>query len=249
MLAQSGMDVIFAGQPPLLLRKLSLNSSNKAERKKAVDQCKASVDQAYKLGADIMAVLSGPDPGEKKRDKETELLIDSLKQICGYAQEKGAEKMLSISLETFDRTVDKKCLIGPTMEAAQVAAAVRAEYSNFGLTIDLSHQPLLGEKVSEMIITAIDHLIHLHIGNCLIKDSAHPAYGDQHPRFGMPGSEVGVEQLRLFLEACIYSGFFKKNCPTSMPVVSFEVKPLPGEESELIIANAKRTLREAWAKM
>jgi len=249
MLAQSGMDVIFAGQPPLLLQKLNLNSSNEKERKKALDQCKNSVDQAYELGADILAILSGADPGEKGRGRATELLVDSLKQICGYAQEKGTDKMLSISLETFDRAIDKKALIGPTAEAAQVAAAVRKEYSNFGLTIDLSHQPLIGERGPEMVITAIDHLIHLHVGNCFVKDKSHPAYGDQHPRFGLPGGEIGIEQVRLFLEACVYSGFFKKNCPTSMPVISFEVKPLPGEESELVIANAKRTLLEAWAKL
>lgn len=249
MLAQSGMDVIFAGQPPLLLQKLNLNSAKKAERQKAIDQCKASIDQAYELGADILAVLSGPDPGKEKRAQATELLVDSLKELCAYAQEKGNEKMLSISLENFDRTIDKKCLIGPTTAAAQAAAAVRAEYSNFGLTIDLSHQPLLAEKASEMVITAIDHLIHVHIGNCLVKDPSHAAYGDQHPRFGLPGSEVGIEQLKVFLEALVYSGYFKKNCPTSMPVVSFEVKPLAGEESGLVIANAKRTLQEAWAKL
>lgn len=249
MLAQSGLDVIFAGQPPLLLQKLNLNSLAAAERQKAIDQCKQSVDQAYELGADIIALLSGPDPGEKERAQATELLVDSLKQICGYAQEKAAEKMLAVSLETFDREIDKKCLIGPTKEAVKVAAAVREQYSNFGLTIDLSHQPLLGERGPEMVMDAIDHLIHVHIGNCVMKDSAHPAYGDQHPRFGTPGSEVGVEQLRVFLEACIYSGYFKKNTPTSMPVVSFEVKPLPGEDSDLVIANAKRTLIDAWAKV
>jgi sugar phosphate isomerase/epimerase len=131
----------------------------------------------------------------------------------------------------------------------QVAEAVKAEYSNFGLTIDLSHQPLLGEKAAEMVVTALDHLISVHIGNCLLADPDSPAYGDQHPRFGLPGSVNGVEQVRLFLEACYYAGYFKKSCPTLMPVISFEVKPQPGEESALIIANAKRTLQEAWAKL
>ncbi len=249
MLAQAGMDVIFAGQPPLLLQKLNLNSPAEAARKKALALCKNSVDQAYELGADILAVVSGPDPGEKERGRATELLVDSLKQICRYAQEKATEKMLSISLENFDREIDKKRLIGPTPEAAQVAAAVKAECSNFGLTVDLSHQPLLREKPSEMVINSIDHLIHVHIGNCVVKDPKHPSYGDQHPRFGLPGGENGVEQLKVFLEACVYTGYFKKNCPTSMPVISFEVKPQAGEDSALIIANAKRTLQEAWAKL
>jgi len=246
MLQQSGMDVIFAGQPPLLMSKMDLNAADEGARKQAIGLCKASVDQAYELGADILAVMSGPDPGEAGREKAMELLVDSLKQLCAYAQENATERMISISLETFDATVDKKCLIGPTSEAIKVAAAVKEEYSNFGLTVDLSHQPLLGESSSDLVMGSIDHLIHVHIGNCVM-DKSHPAYGDQHPRFGIAGGENGAEQVKHFLETCIYAGYFKKNCPTSMPVVSFEVKPMKGEDSELVIANAKRTLLDAWA--
>ena len=32
-------------------------------------------------------------------------------------------------------------------------------------------------------------------------------------------------------------------------VVAFEVKPMSGESSEVVIANAKRTLMEAWARL
>lgn len=249
MLAQSGVEVLFAGQLPLLQQQLNLNAFDEQARRQAIAQCLQSVDQAYELGAAIMGVVSGPDPGEGERPRAMELLIDSLKQICRYAQEKAEAQMLAISLENFDRGVDKKALIGPTAEAVAVAEAVKGEYSNFGLTIDLSHQPLLQERVTDMVVTALDHLISVHIGNCLLSDPSHPAFGDRHPRFGLPGGVNGVEQVRLFLEACYYAGYFKKSCPTVMPVISFEIKPLPGEESALIIANAKRTLLEAWAKL
>ncbi|MGI5850199.1 MAG: sugar phosphate isomerase/epimerase, partial [Christensenellales bacterium] len=33
------------------------------------------------------------------------------------------------------------------------------------------------------------------------------------------------------------------------PILSFEVKPWGDEDSELVIANAKRTLNEAWAML
>jgi len=249
MAEQAGVDLVFAGQPPLLSQKLDLNSLDAAARKAAVKQCFDSVDQAYDLGARILAVLSGPDPGADKRPAATAALVDSLKQICRYAQEKTSDYQLAISLETFDRTIDKKCLIGPTTEAAAVAAAVKEECSNFGLTLDLSHQPLLDETMHEMVIEAIDHLIHVHIGNAYLGDKSSPAYGDQHPRFGFPGSPNGPQELRRWLEVLIYAGYFKKNVPTSKPVVSFEVKPLPGECSELVIASAKRTLNEAWAEL
>jgi sugar phosphate isomerase/epimerase len=249
MLDTAHVDVIFAGQPPLLGRKLSLNDPQDAKRKQAVDECKLSVDMAYELGARILAVLSGPDPGDAGRERAVESLVDSLGQVCAYAQEKGEDYQLAVSLESFDRAVDKRCLIGPTPLAAQVATAVKQHYSNFGLTIDLSHQPLLGETPHDMVIAAIDHLIHVHIGNCLTSDKEHPAYGDQHPRFGIPGGENDIPEVARFIEALIYAGYFKKNVPTSRPVVSFEVKPLPGEQPELVIANAKRVLREAWARL
>jgi len=246
---QAGVELIFAGQPPLLSQKLNLNSLAEAERKAAINQCRDSVDQAYELGARMLAVLSGPDPGAQQRPQATAALVDSLKQICAYAQERSGDYMLAVTLETFDRTVDKKCLVGPTAEAAAVAAAVKEQYSNFGLTVDLSHQPLLGESSADMVIEAIDHLIHVHIGNAYTGDPASPAYGDQHPRFGFPGGANGVPELRRFIEVLIYAGYFKKNTPTSKPVMSFEVKPLPGESSELVIASAKRTLNEAWAEL
>ena len=249
VLASAGMDVIFAGQPPLLQQRLSLCDLDDAGRKKAVDAGKQLIDQAYELGASILAVMSGPDPGEDDRERATQVLIDSLKQLCRDAQEKSGEKMLAISLENFDRDVDKRFLIGPTREAAQVAEAIRNEYSNFGLTIDLSHQPLLRESVSDIVLSAVDHLIHVHIGNCVIGDPGHPSYGDSHPRFGLPGGSVGVEELKRFLESLIYAGYFRRNTPTAMPVVSFEVKPAEGESSELVVANAKRALRQAWARL
>ncbi|UCH36393.1 MAG: sugar phosphate isomerase/epimerase [Armatimonadota bacterium] len=249
MLDTAHVEVIFAGQPPLLGQKLSLNDLDDAGRKKAIEECKVSVDMAYEMGARIMAVLSGPDPGDADRPRAMELLADSLQQVCAYAQEKGEDYQLAVSLENFDRTIDKRCLIGPTDHAAKVAEAVKEANSNFGLTIDLSHLPLLGETPHDMVIAAIDHLIHVHIGNCLMTEKEHPAYGDMHPRFGIPGGDNDVAEVTRFIEALIYGGYFKKNVPTSRPVVSFEVKPLPGEKPELVIANAKRVLREAWARL
>ncbi len=249
VLATAGMDVIFAAQPALLRQGLSLCDLDPAKRQQAVDAGKAMVDQAYELGASILALVSGPDPGESSRPQATEALVDSLKQLCANAQEKTGERMLTISLENFDRDVDKRCLIGPTQEAAQVAEAVKAEYSNFGLTIDLSHQALLRETVEEMVLDAVDHLVHVHVGNCVVADSASPAYGDRHPRFGIAGGSIGVEELKRFLEALIYGGYFKRNTPTTMPVVSFEICPGEHESSELVIANAKRTLTQAWARL
>jgi len=239
LLKSSGMTVCFAGQPPLLLSKLSLNDFEEEGRRKAVGLCKELVDMASELEAIRIAVLSGPDPGDGVRGEAKSLLIDSLIELCEYAGEKGLE----VCLEAFDRDIAKRSLIGPSREAVEVAKAVRSRCSNFGLMIDLSHLPLLGESPIEAASIVKGYLIAAHMGNCVLKDPSHPAYGDEHPRFGIEGGEVGARELADFLSSLMAIGFLERSI---RPVVSFEVKPLPGESSEVVIANAKRTLLQAW---
>ena len=249
MLSCAHMDVIFAGQPPLLTQKLDINAADDAARKQAIDQCKNSVDQAYELGASILALLSGPNPADGDKNAATDRLVDSLTQICKYAQSSANGKCLTVCIETFDFDIDKKCLIGPTAEAVEMAKTVRAECPNFGLTVDLSHQPMLNESIKHMVSTASEYLLHAHIGNCVMSDNSLPSYGDQHPAFGCSCGENDVDEVVEFLRALGNIGFFNRSLPTTMPVVSFEVKPLAGEDSDVVVAGAKRVLNEAWAKL
>jgi len=239
----SHLTIVYGAQPRLLSKKLNLNSFNEKEREKAIKEVNLGVDEAYEVGAKELAILSGQDPGEEEREKALKLLVSSIKQICSYAQSMGN---LKIALEIFDREIDKKCLIGPSKEAKKVAEKVRENFDNFGLMVDLSHLPLLNETPTQAIIPIKDYLIHAHIGNCVLKDKKHLAFGDQHPRFGIEGGENDVEEVAAFLRVLLNINFLN---PENPPIVSFEVKPLTGESSEVVIANAKRTLKEAWAKV
>lgn len=243
ILGASHLVIGYVGQPLLLNNKLDLNSLVPQQREAAISIIKGGVDEAYMLGARQLAVLSGPAPAKSKYDQAKELLVDSLSQICSYAQSKGD---LGITMEIFDREYDKKCLIGPTPEAVEVAKKVKRNYPNFGLMIDLSHLPLLKEKPDYAVKTAKNYLAHVHIGNCILKNKSHPAYGDKHPPFGLAAGENDVEEVRLFLKALMeigYIGAGKQN------VVAFEVKPLAGQNPDVVVANAKRTLMEAWARL
>ncbi|MBA7483652.1 MAG: TIM barrel protein [Dehalococcoidia bacterium] len=243
ILGASHLVIGYVGQPLLLNNKLDLNSLVPQQREAAISMIKGGVDEAYMLGARQLAVLSGPAPAKSKYDQAKELLVDSLSQICSYAQSKGN---LGITMEIFDREYDKKCLIGPTPEAVEVAKEVKRNYPNFGLMIDLSHLPLLKEKPDFAVKTAKNYLTHVHIGNCVLKNKSHPAYGDKHPPFGLAAGENDVEEVRLFLKALMeigYIGAGKQN------VVAFEVKPLAGQNPDVVVANAKRTLMEAWARL
>jgi len=86
--------------------------------------------------------------------------------------------------------------------------------------------------------------VHAHMGNCVVKDPSLPAYGDAHPRFGFPNSENDVDELVQYLRVLMKIGFLNEKNP---PIVSFEVKPFGDEDSDLVIANAKRVLNRAWA--
>ncbi len=245
VLEASHLVVGYGAQPPLLIQKLNLNALDEGERGRAVAQVKACIDEALELGAGRVAVLSGPDPGKADRAKAAELLVRSLKELCAYGREKG----IGITLEIFDRAVDKRCLIGPAVEAAAIAEEVCADFDDFGLMYDLSHLPLLRERPLEALSAIKEHLVHIHIGNCVMRDPSHPAYGDQHPRFGIPGGENDVPQVVEFLRALLEVGYLKERPQGELPIVAFEVKPLPGETSEVVIANAKRVWREAWARV
>jgi hypothetical protein len=72
-------------------------------------------------------------------------------------------------------------------------------------------------------------------------------YGDLHPHFGFAGGENGVAELAGFVRALFDIGYLAAN-RSPRPWIGFEVKPQgEAQTPQLIIANAKRTWRQAWA--
>lgn len=240
ILENGGMAVGFGAQPILLGNKGNLNSFDVKERRRAIDLVKGGIDQAYELKASKLGFLSGPKPGERE-DEALQLLSNSIKELCEYSKSKGD---LILSLETFDDETDKKCLIGSNKLAVEVAKEVRKVDPSFGLMLDLSHLPMQRENSKDALKIARDYINHAHIGNCYIKDPKDPAYGDQHPRFGYPGSENNVEELAEYLRALLDIGYIGEG---SKNIVAFEVKPVGAESSEALIAQSKRTLVDAWS--
>ncbi|GMU92849.1 MAG: hypothetical protein AMXMBFR4_19070 [Candidatus Hydrogenedentota bacterium] len=238
---QARVDLYLGAQPILLGGGLDLNHSDDAERRKAIDAVTAGIDQASELGCKGVAVLSGKVSAD--RDAAMARLVDSLKQLCACAKSKG----LPVVLETFDQLpFGKNCLVGPNAEAVAVSKEVRKEYPDFGIMLDLSHLPLQHEKPADAIRIAGEHLVHAHIGNCAMDDPNHPAYGDNHPRFGAPGTRNDVEELTEYLRALLDTGYLSTS---NRRVLSFEVRPMPGEDADTIIAGSKRTLDEAWRRL
>jgi sugar phosphate isomerase/epimerase len=242
--AQSGLKIGFGAQPALLSTGLSLNDLDENGRQKAVDTIQACIDEAQEMGCARVAFLTGRDPGDSDRPRALDALAASLRTLCAYADDKG----LALTVETFDRDVDKKSLLGPSDLSAAFAQRMRADFPTFGLMYDLSHMPLLRESAREALTILQPYLVHIHVGNA-VTIPGKPGYGDLHPRFGYPDSANDVPQLIEFLKTLFSIGYLDKHGAEVKPWVGIEVKPQASEESDLIWAHTKRTWREAWSAL
>lgn len=244
MIASSGVEAKYGAQPRLLTQKLDLNSADETMRQRAVAEIKLAVDEAAELGLRDVGLLSGSDVPAAERPAAMDRLEKSLVELCGYAGERGCQ----LVLEVFDRDIDKKALIGPVGTALEIATRVKRVRKNFGLLVDLSHIPLLNESPEQALVPVKEHIAHIHIGNAYFTERTDPAWGDQHPRFGYPGGANDVPEIVAFLRVLFQIGYLKADGSTRGNV-SFEIKPLPGEDASVMIAAAKRKLGEAWAQL
>ena len=122
MIDLAGLSVGFGAHPIILGQKLNLNSLDEAERLRALSSLKPLIDEAVFMGAESFVLLSGKDPGEEKRDRAVEALVGSLSELCDYSAAKGGPMIVA---ETFDCSVDKCCLLGPTPLALKLAQRVK----------------------------------------------------------------------------------------------------------------------------
>ncbi len=242
MLDSSHLSIAYGAQPRLLSTGQNINDLDESKRKIAVENLKEGIDEAIEMGAVGFGFLSGKYT-EDKKEEAYQALVKSTKEICAYAKSKGDMK---IAHEVFDYDIDKCSLVGPVVLAKRYAEEVRAEFDNFGLMVDLSHLPILHETSRQSLIPVKDCIIHAHMGNCYMRDKTDPAYGDVHPRFGYPGGENDVEELVEYLKVLLEIGYLN---PDNRRFLSFEVKPVGDEDADIVVANAKRVLNLAWAKV
>lgn len=238
LLEQSHLKVCYGAQPRLLGPGLNPNAIEEDQRLNAEVTLIQAIDEAECLGSKGIAFLAGKWKEETK-DQAYQQLLKTTINVCKYA----AMKNMMVELEVFDYDVDKAALIGPANYAARFAADVRNVCPNFGLLVDLSHFPICHETSKDVIRTCRPYITHLHFGNAVANPDAE-GYGDYHQRFGYPGSANDVFQLLEYLQVLREEGFFNVREPL---VLSMEVKPVEGEDAEIVLANTKRCLNRAWA--
>ena len=145
-------------------------------------------------------------------------------------------------MEIFDREIEIKFLYGPTAEASQFARSLRGDGIQLYLSLDQGHLYLLQESPAHSIHEAKGFSLHFHLGNCIAKDPANPSFGAKHPAFGLPGGEVGYREIAAFMFFLKTNHYFEQ----LKPILSFEVRPIMGENPAQLIRQSKEEFLKAW---
>lgn len=193
-------------------------STNANERAYALDRLRRESDFAMECGAKKIIFASG-----KGVDGDHE---GSLKRFEEFVLEwsETLPKDICLCLEPTDWDIDKRFLLGSLEDTVACVESIRKEGRNIGILLDMGHIPIMHETISSAIEKTASYLTHIHLGNCVIKDSVHPLYGDKHPHWGMPGGEYGEQDGTMMLQLLKKFGYFSGE---SAQTVSFEMRTLP----------------------
>ncbi len=254
-------EIVYSAQPVQIINEdnivvpSDISSLDEHERAKAVQRLKDCIDEAYDYDSDKFAFYSGKDPailagasGEEAERIRIEALAQlrrSVHELCQYIFEQatfGNKVPMLPLLEVFDYRVNpegmscfKECLLGPASRAEQFVESIRNFYGhkNFALMIDTSHL-IISDEGPQTLKTLSPYIGHIHIANAVLNRNApngEKRYGDMHPAFNVPESELTDEVLAGYLQAlveCDYQG-----------TIAFEIKPIDSEIPEDVALSAK----------
>ena len=248
IMRSGGKPLVFAGASYCNINQLNLHDLDEKKRHQAVLSLQPVMDEAIGYGCQIFYVMGAAAPPAERATEGKEQFVRSLIELCDYARQKSPSSPLTLSVENFPPLRDAPSLIGPTREVAGLLRRVRSSHPNVGLTFDTSHILQLRENLLETYRAVRDVIAHLHLSNCLIRDSSSPFYGDKHPPYGLAGSEIGVAEIVEFLEGLRIAGHFDRTFPTGQPVLSMEIITPEEQDPETTLEEAKAAFLEAWNK-
>ena len=198
------------------------SSPDRAQRDRAYDIMMREISYALELGSKKIVFGSGPDMPEDHEGAK-ERFFETIMRACEQLP-----KDVIMALEPTDWDIDKHFLFGPVEETAEFIHKVRKSgFENIGMLIDMCHIPIMYETMETAIQKSLDTLVHIHLGNCVIKDKTSPYYGDKHVAWGYPGGEYDEESGIKFVRLLDKAGYFDK-----ANTVSFEMRPIDGYTAE-----------------
>ncbi|MHB1191005.1 MAG: sugar phosphate isomerase/epimerase family protein [Armatimonadota bacterium] len=219
-------------------QKISLCSTDMLEQNLIRLVVKDQIDMAVAVGAVGFVFPSGAD-APNARPEAFQAFSSLCRWLCGELKPNGITAML----EPFDRTFDKKFLYGPTEECVELIESLKPEVGNLAIELDMAHVPLMGESFEHAIKTVAPYLKRVHLGNCVMRDSTNPWYGDKHPPIGIEGGEIDVPELEEILRLLLDVGYLSRE---NRRALVLEIQPFPGKSADETVNDNMNRLKEAW---
>jgi sugar phosphate isomerase/epimerase len=231
--------VLFLAGLPSFQERAFLNAEGE-DRLRAIEYTKHLIEEASELGANAILVVSGPDVSPHQRNASRLRLSKSLIALCQFGKSNFPE--VQIRLEHTDREIHRRQLIGPTSDSLWLINEVAEKGYTLDLNLDLSHILQLREDVRTTLDVTKDHCSHFHLSNCVLHDNSHQLFGDHHPPFGFPDSEVGNSQLVETFQDLRDLGYLGSKKVTT---IGIEVVPLAGDDPWKTLEVAVSTIEAA----
>jgi sugar phosphate isomerase/epimerase len=244
MVRAGGKSLVFSGGSYCYANQNNLHDLDEGRRRAAVENVRKIIAEAGEYGCRVLYVMGFEAPADRRAGLQK--FRASLAELGAYARGMNSSDPLTLSVENFHIFQKDPFLIGPTRETAELLRDLRRDHPNLGLTFDTSHILQLREDLPSTYRSVRDVIAHVHLSNCLLSDRSSPFYGDKHPPYGMPGSEIGKSELAAFLKVLKDAGHFERAFPTGKPVLSLEVITPPNQSPEKTLAEAKETFLSAW---
>lgn len=220
-------------------RKISLSSLDIQEQEMTKLVIKDQIDMAAAIGSTGFVFVSGADVPDNRPAAQ-----EAFKEFCRWFCKELKKHNVDALLEPFDRTIDKKFLYGPIDDCVKLMDELYEEgITNIGIELDMAHLPLMYEDFESSIERCAPYLKRIHLGNCVLKDTTHPLYGDMHPPMGLEGGEIDTPELARILRKLYEVGYLDEN--NRKPLI-MEMQPFPGKSVEYTVEESYRRLNEAW---
>lgn len=221
------------------LRKIALASASLTEQGISRLIVRDQIEMAAAIGATGFIFASGPDFPDDRTDAKKRLLAFA----AWFCNELAPYGMTAL-LEPFDRSIDKKFLLGPTEECVAFIQSLHGlGIRNIAIELDMAHVPLMGETFGHAIRTAAPYLQRVHLGNCILKDPSHEWYGDYHPPIGFAGGEIDTQELAVILQELLSVGYLNKQ---NKGALVLEMVPWPNQAERYTIHDNLQRLYDAW---
>jgi len=189
--------VVFLAGFMLKRERLDIASPNEPARKEAVSACKKLLQQAYRLGAKKMLILSGGEGLKQGRQTVVQSTVRSIRELIAFGDQLYKHACPQITLEFFNPFGEPFLSVGTPDMVMEIASLIDSKL--FGITFDTSHVAQMGLDINQAMQTLHTRVNHLHLANSVSKYSDHPLFGDRHPLFDIPQGDLTTQDIAAFL--------------------------------------------------